>query len=277
MTGLLLMLLAPAEAGLGEAGAQELPDTVSIIRDIAVDSLQASDSLTTGADTASIRADTLVRAAGAEARRTIRGLWYSFLGALPKFLVAIGTLFLAWLIVRLVRPLLQRVLGHWERASAATAIFGIIVWLLAVGIAVSVLAGDIRALVGSLGLVGLALSWALQTPIESFTGWLMNNFQGYYRVGDRVAVGDALGDVYRIDFLTTTVWEIGSMARPGFVNAEQPTGRLITFPNSEVLSGSLVNLTRDFPYVWDEVSVQVANTSDIAYAVSVLEGVAMQV
>lgn len=285
VTGFLLLLLAPAEAvptaergppPAGEQGgpaAQQLPDTVSVIEDIPVDSLQVGAA---GADdsVAAVRADTLVRAAQVEARRTVRNLWYGFLGALPKVLVVIATLFLAWLIVRLVRPLLRRILGEWQRASAATAIFGICVWLLAVGIAVSVLAGDIRALVGSFGLVGLALSWALQTPIESFTGWLMNSFQGYYRVGDRVAVGDALGDVYRIDFLTTTVWEIGGISRPGFVNAEQPTGRLITFPNSEVLSGSVVNLTRDFPYVWDELSVPVANTSDLAYAGQTLMRVA---
>jgi small-conductance mechanosensitive channel len=141
--------------------------------------------------------------------------------------------------------------------------------VLAAGIVLSVLAGDIRALVGSLGLIGLALSWALQTPIESFTGWLLNSFQGYYRVGDRVAVGEVFGDVYQIDFLTTTVWEIGSPGR-GFVQAEQPTGRLITFPNNEVLAGSVVNLTRDFPYVWDELSVPLANESDLGYGLGVL-------
>jgi small-conductance mechanosensitive channel len=78
----------------------------------------------------------------------------------------------------------------------------------------SVLAGDVRAVVGSVGLLGLAASWALQTPIESFTGWLLNSFRGYYRVGDRIAVGDVFGDVYRIDVLTTTVWEAGGPASP---------------------------------------------------------------
>jgi small-conductance mechanosensitive channel len=56
------------------------------------------------------------------------------------------------------------------------------------------------------------------------------------------------GDVYKIDVITTTVWEIGAPFRQGFVMAEQPTGRLVTFPNNEILSGSIVNLTRDFPY-----------------------------
>jgi small-conductance mechanosensitive channel len=208
---------------------------------------------------------------------TMRGLYFGFIGSLPRILVALLVFLLAWGIVRVARPVLRRTLGGWERGTALVALFGICVWAAAIGVAMSVLAGDIRALLGSLGLVGLALSWALQTPIESFTGWLMNSFQGYYRVGDRVAVGEVFGDVYRIDFLTTTVWEIGSPERPGFVQAEQPTGRLITFPNSEVLAGSIVNLTRDFPYVWDEISIAVANESDISYAGQIFRGIAHEV
>jgi small-conductance mechanosensitive channel len=178
-------------------------------------------------------------------------------------------------LVRVLRFILRRVAARWERGEALTALSGVVVWLLALGLALTVLAGDIRALVGSIGLVGLALSWALQTPIESFTGWLMNGLQGYYRVGDRVAVGEIFGDVYRIDFLTTTVWEIGGPDRPpGFVHAEQPTGRLITFPNNEVLAGSIVNLTRDFPYVWDEMMVPVGNESDLSYAMDTVLRVA---
>ncbi len=95
-------------------------------------------------------------------------------------------------------------------------------------------------------------------------------------MGDRVAVGDVFGDVYQIDFLTTTVWEIGSPGREGFVQAEQPTGRLITFPNNEVLAGTVVNLTRDFPYVWDELSVPLANESDLAFGMKVLTGLARE-
>ncbi len=53
--------------------------------------------------------------------------------------------------------------------------------------------------------------------------------------------------MYKIDFLTTTVWEIGAPYRDGFVRAEQPTGRMVTFPNNEVLAGTVVNLTGDFP------------------------------
>jgi small-conductance mechanosensitive channel len=210
-----------------------------------------------------------------EASQTALSLWNTFIQNLPRYIVAGLVLVLAGLLARALRPLLRRALGQWERAQDLTALAGVLIWLFALGIAVSVLVGDVRALVGSLGLIGLALSWALQTPIESFTGWLMNGMRGYYRVGDRVAVGEVMGDVFRIDFFTTTVWEIGGPGRQGaFVNAEQPTGRMITFPNHEVLTGSIVNFTRDFPFVWDEITIPVGNESDLGYAMEVLRSVA---
>ncbi len=210
-----------------------------------------------------------------EAREAAVSLWNTFVGNLPRYIVAGLVLLLAGLLARAIRPLLRRALGQWERAQAFTALAGVLIWVFALGIAVSVLVGDVRALVGSLGLLGLALSWALQTPIESFTGWLMNGMRGYYRVGDRVAVGEVMGDVFRIDFFTTTVWEIGGPGRQGvFVTAEQPTGRMITFPNNEVLTGSIVNFTRDFPFVWDELTIPVGNESNLGYAMEVLRTVA---
>jgi small-conductance mechanosensitive channel len=229
----------------------------------------------TGQTAPELRADSLARETTTRARQAFEDIWTVFVRGLPRLIVALLILAVAWLIVRFLRPLLRRVLGQWERASALTALFGIGVWLIAVSLAVGVLAGDFRALLGSLGLVGLALSWALQTPIESFTGWLINSFQGYYRVGDRIAVGDVFGDVYEIDFLTTTVWEYGGPDRPpSFIQAEQSTGRMITFPNNEVLTGSIVNYTRDFDFVWDELSVSIAPESDLRYAAEVAERVA---
>jgi small-conductance mechanosensitive channel len=222
-----------------------------------------------------LRADSLARETTTRARQAFDDILTVFIRGLPKLIVALLILLVAWLIVRVLRPLVRRVLGGWERAEAVSALFGIGVWLIAVSLAVGVIAGDFRALLGSLGLVGLALSWALQTPIESFTGWLLNSFQGYYRVGDRIAVGEVFGDVYRIDFLTTTVWEYGGPDRPpSSVRAEQATGRLITFPNNEVLTGSIVNYTRDFDFVWDELSVAIAPESDLGYAAEVAQRVA---
>ena len=222
------------------------------------------------------QADEVAEATGQEAKFAFDQVRDTAVRNLPKFMVVLALLVLAWIILRLLRWVLGRALGDWPRATAVVALSGVTVWVLAIAVSTMVLAGDVRAFLGSVGLLGLAASWALQTPIESFTGWLLNAFRGYYRVGDRVEVGEVFGDVHRIDVLTTTVWEIGSPFSPGFVRAEQPTGRLITFPNNQILTGSVMNLTRDFPYVWDELSVAVANESDLRYAIGVVEGAARE-
>lgn len=273
LTGFLLLFMDPGAMGAAQEG-DTADDTVAAVQDsVAADSAVAIAS----EDTIIPRADSLARESTKQATRTLQILGYSFYGLVPKIVIALGIFLLAGLMVRVLRPLLRRVLGQWQRADAFTALFGIGIWLVAIGVAFSVLAGDIRALLGSLGLIGLALSWALQTPIESFTGWMLNSFRGYYRVGDRIAVGDVFGDVAHIDLLTTTVWEYGGPDRPpGFVQAEQPTGRIITFPNNEVLTGTVVNYTRDFPYVWDELVVAVANESELRYAMQVLGSVARE-
>lgn len=276
ITGFLLLILAPSEAGYSQktpATEEEIPDSVAIINEVATEAL-IPDTAATENDSIAATPEDVGRAAKDEAIGTLRNLWNGFYANLPKLLVAIVTLLLAWGLIKLIQALLRRLLGGWKNSGAIITLTTISLWLLAIGLAISVVAGDIRALLGSLGLVGLALSWSLQTPIESFTGWLLNSFQGYYRVGDRISVGDVFGDVYKIDFLTTTVWEIGAPYRDGFVRAEQPTGRMVTFPNNEVLTGTVVNLTGDFPFVWDELAIAVANESNLTVSMEVIERVA---
>ncbi|MCC9138610.1 mechanosensitive ion channel family protein [Pontibacter silvestris] len=267
LTGFILLIFSPSEAGLAQDAPQQedAPDSVAVIDEVAADETASADSLDAPSS----------KEAADEAIGALQDMWDSFYYNFPKIIIAIVTLILAWLLARLLRMLLHSLIGRWHSSSAIISLVNISVWLFAIGIAFSVVAGDIRALLGSFGLIGLALSWSLQTPIESFTGWLLNSFQGYYRVGDRIRVGEVFGDVYRIDFLTTTVWEIGAPYQSGFVQAEQPTGRLVTFPNNEILSGTVINLTGDFPYVWDELAIAVANESDIQLSMQVLENVAL--
>ena len=115
----------------------------------------------------------------------------------------------------------------------------------------------------SLGVVGFAVTFALQQPLFSLIGWLYIMVKRPYQVGDRVAIEDSKGDVVEVSFLVTTLWEING----GLVSSNQPSGRIITLPNSVVLSSHVMNYTReDFPFVWNELSVQVAYETDFEYA-----------
>ena len=268
LTGLLLLVAnvpLPADSFLTPPSREDAPAAVSSQVDVPVDPARVQVDASAGDPDRAV----------AEATGTLRSLARSAWGLLPKIAIAIALLVLTAVLLRLLRLALHRVMRGWQRADAATALVSVALWLLALGVALSVLAGDVRALVGSVGLVGLGLSWALQVPIESFTGWMLNSFRAYYRVGDRIMVGDVFGDVYRIDVLTTTLWESGGPDKP--VQGSQPTGALVTFPNSEILRANVVNYTRDFPFVWDELTLGLAQETDIGYASDVLRGVAEEV
>ena len=115
----------------------------------------------------------------------------------------------------------------------------------------------------SLGVVGFAVTFALQQPLFSLTGWFYIMLKRPYQVGDRVAIEGSKGDVVEVDFLVTTLWEING----DLVSSHQPSGRTTTVPNSVVLSSHVHNYTREeFPFVWNELEVQVAYETDLAFA-----------
>jgi hypothetical protein len=87
----------------------------------------------------------------------------------------------------------------------------------------------------SLGVVGFAVTFALQQPLFSLTGWLYILIKRPYQVGDRIAIDGTKGDVMAVDILVTTLWETGG----GLVSSNQPSGRTVTFPNSNELSAQV--------------------------------------
>jgi small-conductance mechanosensitive channel len=183
------------------------------------------------------------------------------LKTLPKILTALLLVVLAQIVVRLIKPTISRVLGRLDQRDAIMAVIGLMIHALAILAALSVVVGSVSYFITSLGLIGLGITWALQTPILCFTGWILINLRGFYRVGDRIKVNDIYGDVSQIDFLTTTIWENGST----WFTSEQPSGRLITIPNSLLLQTAIYNYTRDFPFVWDEISFSMSYESDLNF------------
>jgi small-conductance mechanosensitive channel len=195
------------------------------------------------------------------------------LAVLPKILTAFLVIFLAHILWHVTKPLISRLLQRLEQRHAILATLSLLVNLLAVLVALSVLVGSVSTFITSLGLIGLGITWTLQTPILCFTGWILINIRGYYRIGDRIKVNDIYGDVAQIDFLTTTVWEYGST----WFIAEQPSGRMITIPNSLVLQTAVFNYTKDFPYVWDELVVSMAYESDLSHTKEIVLKAAREV
>ena len=112
----------------------------------------------------------------------------------------------------------------------------------------------------SLGLLSLIIGFALQTPITSFIGWIYILLRRSYRVGDRIKVGDIMGDVLDLNYLDTTLLE----CRGDYLTGDHPSGRIVTFPNLIVLSAPVYNYTAPaYPYIWNEIKLHVAYQSDL--------------
>ena len=141
-------------------------------------------------------------------------------------------------------------------------IFRLVVVAAIVFVAISVLFANWYTAVVSLGLISLILGFALQMPISSFIAWIYILARAPYRVGDRIRIGDAHGDVIDVSYLDTTLWEFGGE----HLWTDHPSGRVIKFPNSTVFNTPVFNYSWPlFPYIWNEIKFQLAYESDLEF------------
>jgi small-conductance mechanosensitive channel len=117
---------------------------------------------------------------------------------------------------------------------------------------------------GAIGLVTAGVAVALQRVITSFAAYLIILRGKVFNVGDRITIGGVRGDVIALDFMQTTVLEIGETAgeqqdAPSvWITARQYTGRLIRVTNDKIFDSPVYNFTRVFPYLWEEMQLPVS-------------------
>ena len=134
--------------------------------------------------------------------------------------------------------------------------------ILIIVIVLSFLFANWYAALVSFGVVSVILGLALQNPISSFFGWIYILIRKPYEVGDRIKIGTAFGDVIRVSYIDTTLWE----CRGDYLSSDHPSGRIIKFANSKVFSEYVFNYSWPiFPYIWNEVRILVSHDSDFKF------------
>lgn len=150
-------------------------------------------------------------------------------------------------------------------------ILRLILVLILAFIVLSILFANWYTAVVSLGIISVVVGLAVQTPFASFLGWIYILVRAPYRVGDRIKIGSATGDVIDVSYLDTTLWEFGG----DFLSTDHPTGRVIKFPNSSVLSQAVYNYSWPlFPYIWNEITFSIAYNSDLKFVEQVMTEIA---
>ena len=175
------------------------------------------------------------------------------------------------LVLALARAVSIYALGRIEDAATRFTLQRVL--RLLVGIAISVIAISIvfvnwYAAVAAVGVGSIIIGLAVQAPMKSFIAWIYILVRQPFRVGDRIKIGDATGDVIDVGYLDTTLWEFGG----DYLSTDHPSGRLIKFPNEKVLDEIVYNYSWPlFPYIWNEVKFYVAFNADLEFISSTMQ------
>ncbi len=117
-----------------------------------------------------------------------------------------------------------------------------------------------------LGLIGAAITFALQEVVLSFAGWLGIFFGKFYFFGDRIKLGNIVGDVIDIGFFRTTLLECGD-----WVDGDLYNGRIVRIANSFVFKEPVYNYNSDFKFLWDEIKLSLTHESDYEEAQKIID------
>jgi small-conductance mechanosensitive channel len=144
----------------------------------------------------------------------------------------------------------------------------LIVALLLVLIGISILFVNWYTALISVGFVSVIVGLAVQTPMTSFIGWIYILVRRPYRVGDRIKINDATGDVIDLSYIDTTLWEFGGQ----YITGDHPSGRIIKFPNAMVLGSMVYNYSWPlFPYIWNEIKFHIGYESDLKFIAETMQ------
>ena len=208
--------------------------------------------------------------------QVLKSQFPGFVGKYPltlKLVLAIAVVVVCLMVLRLVDVYFIGRVQNAVYQYNLKRVSRLVLWVVMAFFVLTIFFQNWYTAVVSFGLISLILGFALQTPITSFIGWVYILVREPYRVGDRIKIGNATGDVLDVNYLDTTLWELGG----DYLSTEHPSGRIIKFPNSTVLSSPVYNYTWPlFPYIWNEIRFQVAYNADLEFISKTMKEVAEQ-
>jgi small-conductance mechanosensitive channel len=188
-----------------------------------------------------------------------------------KLIMAVGVAVVCLMVLRLVEVYFIGRVANVVYKYILSRVLRLVVWVVIAFLVLTIFFQNWYTAVVSFGLISLVLGFALQTPITSFIGWVYILVREPYRVGDRIRIGTATGDVIDVGYLDTTLWEFGG----DYLSTEHPSGRVIKFPNSSVLNTPVYNYTWPlFPYIWNEIKFHIAYNADLEFVAATMQEVA---
>ncbi len=119
---------------------------------------------------------------------------------------------------------------------------------------------DLSGLAVIFGLLSVGIGFGLQNVTSNFIAGLILLFERPIKIGDRILVGETEGDVVDINIRSTTIRSVNNIS--------------IIVPNSEFVSGRVVNWSHGETMIRVDVEVGVSYNSDLDKVLATLKEVA---
>ena len=132
---------------------------------------------------------------------------------IPKILQCITIGFLAWVISKIVRFIIEKLFSHSKGGITAAKLFSsfakYIIGLVAIIMMLGTLGVNTTALVASAGIMALIIGLGAQSLIADVVAGLFIVFEGEYKVGDIIVIDGWRGTVLEIGIRTTRIVDAG--------------------------------------------------------------------
>lgn len=189
-------------------------------------------------------------------------------GMTVNLVYSIGMFILLMMLKRYTVRVVGKVMGEACKEYTAKKFIGsiyIVIYL----ISLLVIWQDSSSFIAFLGLFTGGLAIAMKEFIMNMAGGLYILWAKPFTIGDRVQIGEQMGDVIDVGLLQFSILEVGKR-----ILGEQSTGRIIHIPNMQIFSVPLANYEKGFRYIWHEIVIPLKADCDWEKAKSLIYPIA---
>lgn len=176
-----------------------------------------------------------------------------------RVLVLLAMLAVVFIAARIWQRAVLRYAHEPRRRAQLLLVQRIVIGALVVLVVGFAFASELTALFTFAGLIAAGLAVAMQSVLVSFVGYFFLIGKYGIRLGDRVQVGEVVGEVIELGLVRLHLMELGAKGLSG------PTGRVVAFPNSIVfqVSTGLFKQISGVDLAWHELALSLP--ADVDY------------
>ncbi|MDH5720859.1 MAG: mechanosensitive ion channel family protein [Spirochaetia bacterium] len=201
--------------------------------------------------------------------QSVTKLWDALPELLPKIIYTIILLviigFIRSLIIKVALKKIHDSVSRLQWQRTVSYIFTFLMFI----ILMPVWLPSLQSVTAFLGFFGAGVLIVFKEVLLNLAGWVFIISRRPFVPGNRIQLGDAIGDVLDQRIMAFSMIEVKSREEGG-----QSTGRIVHVPNSKVFTDLIHNASKDFALNWNEIYLFIDIKSNWQKAADILENIA---